>query len=42
MADRVLFLDQGRLVEDSPAEEFFRHPKTERAQRFLEQIADDE
>lgn len=42
MADRVLFLDQGRLIEDSPADVFFRSPKTERAQRFLEQIAEEE
>ncbi|MEH3088506.1 MAG: amino acid ABC transporter ATP-binding protein [Microbacterium arborescens] len=41
MADRVLFLDQGRLVEDSPAAQFFSAPKTERAQRFLEQIAEE-
>lgn len=42
MADRVLFLDEGRLIEDSPAEQFFRAPRTERAQRFIEQIAEEE
>lgn len=35
VADRVIFLDQGRIVEEGKPEEFFSHPKTERAQKFL-------
>ena len=35
IADRVLFLDGGKIVEEVPPKEFFDHPKTERAQRFL-------
>ena len=35
VADRILFLDGGEIVEDAPPEEFFDSPKTERAQKFL-------
>ena len=35
IASRVLFLDDGRIVEEAPPENFFDHPQTERAQRFL-------
>ena len=35
VADRVIFLDGGGIVEEGIPEEFFDHPKTERAQRFL-------
>ena len=35
IADRVLFLDGGKIMEEAPPKEFFDHPKTERAQRFL-------
>ncbi|MEE6131067.1 peptide ABC transporter ATP-binding protein [Priestia aryabhattai] len=38
VADRVLFLDGGRLVEDSPPTEFFTAPKSKRAKDFLEKI----
>ncbi len=38
VADRVLFLDGGKLVEDSAPEEFFAAPKSERAQQFLQKI----
>ncbi len=38
VADRVLFLDGGLLVEDSPPNEFFTRPKTKRAQEFLEKM----
>jgi ABC-type polar amino acid transport system ATPase subunit len=31
-------MDQGEIVEDNTPEEFFAHPKTERAQTFLSQI----
>ena len=35
VADRVIFLDQGNIVEEAKPEEFFEHPKTERARKFL-------
>ena len=35
VADRVLFLDGGRIIEDEPPEIFFERPKTERAKQFL-------
>lgn len=35
IANRVIFLDKGIIVEEEKAEEFFEYPKTERAQRFL-------
>lgn len=37
-ADRVIFMDHGRIVEESPAEDFFLAPKHERARAFLGQI----
>ncbi|WP_078379876.1 amino acid ABC transporter ATP-binding protein [Sutcliffiella halmapala] len=38
VADRVLFLDNGMLVEDAPPQEFFTAPKSERAKIFLEKM----
>ena len=35
VADRVIFMDKGFIVEEGEAEEFFSNPKTERAQKFL-------
>lgn len=35
IADRVIFLENGKIVEDSDPETFFGHPKTERAKQFL-------
>ena len=35
VADRVVFLDEGRIMEEAPPEEFFEYPKAERTQRFL-------
>ncbi|KIR03237.1 Amino acid ABC transporter, ATP-binding protein [Lachnospiraceae bacterium TWA4] len=36
IADRILFLEGGRVIEDCSPEEFFDHPKTERAKKFLQ------
>lgn len=41
IADRVLFLDGGHIVEDSEPDEFFTEPKTERAREFLRTFAFD-
>lgn len=35
IADRIIFLDKGEIVEESSPEEFFTNPKTERAGKFL-------
>lgn len=35
VADRVIFMDGGKIVEESSPEEFFRYPKSERAKQFL-------
>ena len=34
-ADRILFMDQGKIIEDGDPEEFFQQPKTKRARQFL-------
>ena len=38
VADRVIFMDQGRIVEDCATEAFFETPRSERAQQFLSRI----
>jgi putative glutamine transport system ATP-binding protein len=38
VADRVIFMDKGQILEDSPTNEFFAQPKEPRAQEFLSQI----
>jgi len=38
VADRVVFMDQGEIVEAAPPSEFFAAPKTDRAKLFLSQI----
>ncbi len=38
VAHRVIFMDKGAIVEDVPKEEFFEHPKSERAKEFLAKI----
>lgn len=35
VADRIIFIDGGKIVEEAPPEEFFTAPKTQRAQAFL-------
>ena len=38
VADRVIFMDRGEIVEDAKKEEFFGSPRSERAQTFLSKI----
>jgi len=38
VADRVVFMDQGRIVEENTPEEFFSAPRTDRARAFLERL----
>ena len=35
VADRVIFMDSGNIIEESSPEEFFTNPKTDRAKQFL-------
>ena len=37
-ADRILFFDRGRIVEEGKPDEIFRNPKQERTQTFLKKI----
>ena len=39
VADRVVFMADGQIVEENTPEEFFLHPQHERAQQFLSKIA---
>jgi glutamate/aspartate transport system ATP-binding protein len=38
VANRVIFMDQGQIVEDRPKADFFKSPGTDRAQQFLSKI----
>ena len=38
VAHRVVFMDEGRIVEDAPTEAFFASPRSERARTFLSKI----
>ena len=38
VADRVVFMDEGRIVEDRPTDDFFGNPESERARDFLSKI----
>lgn len=35
IADKVLFLEDGKILEQTPGKQFFEHPQTERAKEFL-------
>jgi len=37
-ADEVVFMDHGKIVEQSDPQQFFSNPKEERARAFLNQI----
>jgi len=39
-ADEIVFMDEGRIVEQAPADEFFAAPRAERTKQFLSQILD--
>ncbi len=41
VANRVIFMEGGVVVEDAPAAEFFNHPKQEATKRFLRTVTDD-
>lgn len=41
VADRVIFMDGGAILEEAPADEFFTRPRTQRARDFLDSIQHD-
>ncbi|UCE32840.1 MAG: amino acid ABC transporter ATP-binding protein [Burkholderiales bacterium] len=40
VADRVIFMDEGEIVEENTPDAFFDHPQNERSKQFLSQILD--
>ncbi len=38
VCDRLVFIDEGRIVEEGPPEEFFTAARTERAREFVDKI----
>jgi general L-amino acid transport system ATP-binding protein len=38
VADRVIFMDRGEIVEQAPPEEFFANSQSTRTRQFLKQI----
>jgi ABC-type polar amino acid transport system ATPase subunit len=38
VAHRIIFMDEGRVIEEGIPERFFVHPKSERTQLFLSKI----
>ena len=42
VADRVIFMDGGVIVEEGPAREIIEHPRQERTRQFLARYADNE
>ena len=38
VADRIVFMEDGAIVEDTPTAQFFANPRSERAARFLDRI----
>lgn len=38
IADRIVFMDRGRIIEEAPPAEFFGAPREVRTQKFLEQV----
>jgi len=38
VADKMIFMDEGRIVEEGPPEGFFASPENERTKLFLSQI----
>ena len=38
VASRVIFMDEGRIVEEAPPKEFFENPKDARLKEFLSKI----
>ena len=39
-AHRIIFMDEGQIIEEAPPEQLFTHPKQERTKRFLSKVLD--
>ena len=37
-ADRIVMMDEGRIIEEGPPQHFFENPTHERTQRFISKI----
>jgi ABC-type polar amino acid transport system ATPase subunit len=37
-ADRIVFMDQGKIIEEGTPQEFFENPREERSRAFLSKI----
>ncbi len=42
VANRVVFMEEGRVVEEAPAQTFFSHPREERSRAFLQQTLEEQ
>ena len=42
VADRMIFIDGGRIIEEGPPKEFFEHPRTDRLKKFLHSFSYEE
>ena len=40
VADRIIFMDEGQIVEQNDPESFFKNPESDRTKLFLSQILD--
>ena len=40
VANRVIFMDEGQIIEQNSPNEFFNNPKSDRTKLFLSQIID--
>ena len=38
VADRIIFMDNGQIIENNNSDEFFNNPKQDRTKLFLDQI----
>jgi polar amino acid transport system ATP-binding protein len=38
VSDRIIFIDQGAILEEAEPQDFFKNPKHARAQQFLKQV----
>jgi general L-amino acid transport system ATP-binding protein len=38
VADRVIFMDAGQIIEENPPKQFFENPESDRLKLFLDQI----
>ena len=39
IADRIIFMENGEVIEDKPAKTFFNNPESQKAKQFLNHLA---